>query len=516
MQTDTVTAPRGGDAGLRTLLESLPAAAYTCDPDGLITCFNQRAAELWGRSPSINDPVDRFCGSFRLFGADGSPIQHDHCWMALALQENAEFNGHEIIIERPDGTRITALAHANPIRDEAGAVTGAVNVLVDITERKTAEEARAYLAAIVSSSQDAIIGKTLEGIITSWNEGAERLYGYTAEELIGQPISLLLPADRPDEFPSIMQRIRRGEPVEPYETVRVAKDGRRLDIRLMVSPVFTADGRLVGASAIAHDITERKQLEQANARLYDEAQAALHLRNEVLANVTHDLKNPLAGISALAQVLEVQLRRGREPSREQLSDGLHSIHQRVRDMARQLDELLDVAALDAGQQLELQRQRTELVSLVHRLAVDAQASTTQHEIRVSADSDEILGDWDALRLERVVRNLLTNAIKYSPEGGPIAIAVSYEDGGSRDVALLSIQDEGVGIPAADLPTIFDRFRRGANVSGHINGTGVGLSAVRQIVEQHGGTVAIESREGQGTRVIVRLPCLPAKASAAAA
>src|SRR6266545_3880787 len=350
MQTDTVTAPRGGDAGLRTLLESLPAAAYTCDPDGLITYFNQRAVELWGRAPRINDPVDRFCGSFRLFGVDGSPIQHDHCWMALALRENTEFNGHEIIIERPDGTRVTALAHANPIRDEAGAVTGAVNVLVDITERKTAEEARGYLAAIVSSSQDAIIGKTLEGIITSWNEGAERLYGYTAEELIGQPISLLLPADRPDEFPSIMQRIRRGEPVEPYETVRVAKDGRRLDIRLMVSPVFTADGRLVGASAIAHDITERKQLEQANARLYDEAQAALHLRNEVLANVTHDLKNPLAGISALAQVLEVQLRRGREPSREQLSDGLHSIHQRVRDMARQLDELLDVAALDAGQQ----------------------------------------------------------------------------------------------------------------------------------------------------------------------
>ncbi|MCI0649937.1 MAG: PAS domain-containing protein, partial [Chloroflexi bacterium] len=122
------------------LLEKLPAGAYMCAPDGLITYFNQRAVELWGRAPKLNDPVDRFCGSFRLFSSDGSPIRHDQCWMALALLENREYNGHEIIIERPDGCRLTTLAYANPIRDESGWLLGAVNVLVDITDRKRAEE----------------------------------------------------------------------------------------------------------------------------------------------------------------------------------------------------------------------------------------------------------------------------------------------------------------------------------------------------------------------------------------
>src|SRR5438309_1926688 len=273
MQMDSVIS-RPTNEELRQLLETLTAAAYICDPDGLITYYNARAVDLWGRAPKVNDPEDRFCGSFRLLAPDGSLISHDHCWMALALQQNQEFNGREIVIERPDGTRATALAHVNPLRDFEGNLTGAVNVVVDISERKSAEETSANLAAIVSSSHDAIISKTLDGIITSWNRGAERLYGYTAEEVTGQPISFLLPADRPDEFPAIMARIRRGERVEPYETVRVTKSGRRLDVWLTVSPVSTTDGRLIGASAIAHDITERKWRENSQ-RLLAAADSAL-------------------------------------------------------------------------------------------------------------------------------------------------------------------------------------------------------------------------------------------------
>jgi PAS domain S-box-containing protein len=678
MQTNSLIEQRSS-ADLHRLLETLPAAAYTCDRDGMITYFNQRAVELWGRAPKVNDPEDRFCGSFRLFASDGTPIRHDRCWMALALQENKEFNGHEIIIERPDGTRVTALAHANPLRDDRGNLDGAVNVLVDISDRKAAEEARAYLAAIVASSHDAIISKTMDGIVTSWNLGAERLYGYMAEEVIGQPISLLLPPDRPDEFPAIMARIRRGERVEPYETVRVTKNGERVDVWLTVSPVHTADGRVIGASAIAKDVTERKRLEDGqrllaaagatlgaslqnaanlehvaqlalptlgdqcvvllrqedgtlesiaaalygpandesiedqvphplverksaaiqrvistgrselypttepeqmngrrdasrqrvrelgdvsgmvvplpargkilgamifasqsgrhytardltlaeelgrrcalavdNGRLYEQAQSALRLRNEVMGTVTHDLKNPLAGISALAQVLELQLRRGREPSAEQLTAGLRSIHERVRDMARQLDELLDVAALEAGQPLELRRKPTDIVLLAGRVASDAQGTSDRHDIQVVSDSEEITGEWDPLRLERVLRNLLNNAVKYSPEGGRITIRVScHEDALQRWVKLV-VQDEGVGIPANDLPRIFERFRRGGNVAGRINGTGLGLAAVRQIVEEHEGTIAIESQEGAGTVVTVILPAFPVKAATTAA
>jgi PAS domain S-box-containing protein len=497
LHTETATGRRN-DVDIRWLLENLPAAAYTCDSNGLITYFNQRAVGLWGRSPKVNDPEDRFCGSFRLFAADGSPIRHDQCWMALALQENQEFNGHEIVIERPDGTRVTALAHANPLRDEEGDLSGAVNVLVDITERKAAEEARAFLAAIVSSSQDVIITKTLDGIITSWNDAAERLYGYTAEEVVGNPITLLLPPERPDEFPAIMERIRRGERVEPYETVRVAKDGRRIDIWLTVSPIHTSDDRVIGASAIARDITERK-------RLQTELEEALRLRNEVLATVTHDLKSPLAGISGLAQVLELQLLRGRDPTPGQLTAGLRSIHERAVDMARQLDELLDVAALEAGRPLDLQRETTDLVMLARRVATDVQGTTNRHQIRVAVeDSQEVTGEWDPKRLERVLHNLLKNAVKFSPDGGTVTVSISGDDN-SEQSAVLTVRDEGVGIPASELPTIFNRFQRGTNVAGRIDGTGLGLAAVRQIVEQHGGSIAIESQEGIGTAVTVRLP-----------
>jgi len=258
------SAPFTNELHLRRLLEKLPAGAYTCDSEGLITYFNDYAVQLWGRAPKLNDPVDRYCGSFRLFSSDGSPLAHDQCWMALAIQRGEEYN-EEIVIERPDGQRVTALAYANPVRDTSGHLLGGVNILVDITDRKRAQENQALLAAIVESSDDAIISKTLEGRILSWNAGAERLFGYSALEAIGQSITLIIPSDRLGEEHMILYRVRSGERLEHYETVRVSKAGRRLDISLTISPIRDSAGRFVGASKIARDITARKQLEEALA-----------------------------------------------------------------------------------------------------------------------------------------------------------------------------------------------------------------------------------------------------------
>jgi len=258
------SAPFTSELHLRRLLEKLPAGAYTCDSEGLITYFNDYAVQLWGRAPKLNDPVDRYCGSFKLFSSDGSPLAHDQCWMALAIQRGQEYN-EEIVIERPDGQRVTALAYANQVRDTSGHLLGGVNILVDITDRKRAQENQALLAAIVESSDDAIISKTLEGRILSWNAGAERLFGYSALEAIGQSITLIIPPDRLGEEHMILDRVRSGERLEHYETVRVSKAGRRLDISLTISPIRDSAGRVVGASKIARDITARKQLEEALA-----------------------------------------------------------------------------------------------------------------------------------------------------------------------------------------------------------------------------------------------------------
>ena len=267
--------PRVEEQDLRRLLDHLPAGAYLCDADGLITYYNRLAAEVWGREPKLRHPMDRFCGSFKMFAADGRPITHAECWMARALREGIGFNGEEIVIERPDGKRITALAHANPIHDEHGRLVGAVNIVVDVSDQRRTLDAHALVAAIVESSQDAIVSKDLDGRILSWNGGAERLFGYSSQEAVGQSITLIIPPDRHDEERGILARLRRGERIEHFETVRVAKDGRPLDISLSVSPVRDRTGRIVGASKVARDITARKRAEKELVQLNDELSGQL-------------------------------------------------------------------------------------------------------------------------------------------------------------------------------------------------------------------------------------------------
>ena len=258
---ETEAALRASEEWARRLLLTLPAAVYTTDAQGRITHYNDRAAELWGRRPVIGK--DLWCGSWRIFHPDGSPMPHDACPMAVALRERRPVHGEEIIVERPGGARAHVLPAPQPLFDAAGELIGAVNVLVDVTPQKQAGRDRALLAAIVESSADAIVSKTLDGTITSWNAGAERLFEYTAEEAVGMTVRRLIPPERLEEEDHILDRIGRGERVEHFETVRVRKDGRRLHVSLMISPVRDEAGRIVGASKIARDITERKRAEAA-------------------------------------------------------------------------------------------------------------------------------------------------------------------------------------------------------------------------------------------------------------
>jgi PAS domain S-box-containing protein len=273
-----------GDARFREVIEALPAAIYTTDKAGCITFYNEAAEAMWGRSPKLGD--DQWCGSWKLYWPDGTPLPHDECPMAIALKTGRAVRGVEAVAERPDGTRVPFAPYPTPIFDASGELVGAVNMLVDLTDRKASEENAQRLASIVQSSDDAIISKDLNGIIKSWNRGAERLFGYTSEEAIGRPVTILIPADRVHEEPSILERLKRGVRIDHYETVRRHKDGTLIDISLSVSPIISADGRVVGASKIARDITERKRAHEQQKVL--------------LAEIMHRVKNTLATVQAIA------------------------------------------------------------------------------------------------------------------------------------------------------------------------------------------------------------------------
>lgn len=262
------TSPSLHDLGLSDVLEALPEAIYTTDAKGLITFYNRAAVALWGVTPTLGEST--FCGSWKLYWPDGTPLPHDECPMSMALKEQRPVRGIEAIAERPDGTRVRFLACPSPIFDAEGGLIGAVNMLIDLTDQTVADKAALIHDALVESSADAIIAKDLNGTITNWNAGAQRLFGYTAEEAVGQPIDMLIPLDRRDEEPGILARIRRGERIEHYETLRRRKDGSLVEISLAVSPIRNRQGRIVGAAKIARDITERRQAEEQKSLLIRE------------------------------------------------------------------------------------------------------------------------------------------------------------------------------------------------------------------------------------------------------
>jgi PAS domain S-box-containing protein len=268
------------------ILDVLPAAIYVTDADGLITYFNEAAADLWGCRPELNS--DKWCGSWRLFCPDGRPMPHDSCPMAICLREQRPLRGAQAVAERPDGTRVPFTAFPTPLYDASGAFIGAVNMLLDASERNRTTLVSRRLASIVESSDDAIVSKDLNGVIATWNGGAERLFGYLEQEVIGKPITMLIPEEHRDEETRILERIRRGERVDHFETIRQRKDGSLVFVSLTVSPVIDESGQIIGASKIARDVSEQKRREEQIALLAREAdhrtknllalaQAAVHL-----------------------------------------------------------------------------------------------------------------------------------------------------------------------------------------------------------------------------------------------
>jgi two-component system CheB/CheR fusion protein len=373
------------------------------------------------------------------------------------------------------------------------------------------EQAQAFFAAIVESSDDAIIGKSLDGVILSWNRAAERLFGYTAAEAVGQPISFLAPPERRDEMPTILSAVRRGERVDHFETERMAKDGHRLQVSLSVSPIKDADGRVVGAAKIARDITRRKAAERALAERNEElraanarAEAANAAKDRFLATLSHELRTPLTPVLAITSVLEEDSRLPAD-AREALS----RVRRNVELEARLIDDLLDLTRIARGK-LELHREVVDLAEILdHALLTCCTEEVTSGRLAVTTDL--AAGDhrlWaDAPRLTQVFWNLLNNAVKFTPAGGRIAVRSSAEPDSQGRRLAVEVTDSGIGIEPQVLPRIFEGFEQGERaITRRFGGLGLGLAVSKAIVEMHGGELTAASAGPDcGSTFTVRLP-----------
>jgi PAS domain S-box-containing protein len=382
------------------------------------------------------------------------------------------------------------------------------------------EGARAHLAAIVAYSEDAIVSKTLEGIVTSWNAAAERLFGFTAEEMLGQPILRIIPQDRQYEEAEILAKLRQGERIERYETIRLHKEGHRLDVSLTVSPVRDSNGVIVGAAKIAHDITERRRAERALqerevqlANLLAERESLLeservarseaerlgHVKDEFLATLSHELRTPLNAIQGWATLL-----RDRKVSAQDYERGLETIERNVRTQAQIVNDLLDMSRIISGK-VHLEVQPLHLHEVVSNAIETVRQSAVAKSIRIQAMLDSRIGlvRGDPNRLQQVLWNLLSNALKFTPGGGRVQVVLERVNSHVE----ISVEDSGIGIPAEFLPYVFDRFRQGdPSTTRRYGGLGLGLSIVKSLVELHGGSVRVKSPgENQGSTFIVALP-----------
>jgi PAS domain S-box-containing protein len=364
----------------RALLEALPVAVYATDADGRITFYNESLVKMSGTRPVLGS--DRWCATWRLYRTDGTPLPDDQCPMAVALEERRPVRGVEAIAERPDGSRLLFEPYPTPLFDEHGRLCGAINMLVDLTERQEAGVKEAQLAAIVESSDDAIISKTLDGRITSWNAGAERIFDYKAEEIIGQPITRIIPPELRQEEEHILAELKSGKRLDHFETVRVAKDGRRIEVSLTVSPVRDRLGNIVGASKVSRDITERKRAEETQRLLVNE--------------LNHRVKNLLASVQAIVQHT---LRKSRDPE-----DFASSFAGRIQSMAR-VHSLLTSSAWRGADLRELLCDQLE-IGMVDEARLTARGPCVH------------LSPQMAMHMALMLHELATNSAKYGALATP--------------------------------------------------------------------------------------------------
>jgi PAS domain S-box-containing protein len=474
------------DAWQAGLFTSPEAAIVGRDLTGAITSWNAAAERLFGYTPdeAIGNPIALIVPEDRLAEED----------MVLSrIVEGVAVNHFETVRRRKDGTLVDVSVRVSPIRAENGTIVGVLKTARDISALKQMEREPFRLAAIVESSDDAIVSKDLNGIIQTWNRAAQQMFGYTSEEAVGRSITIIIPEERLSEETTVLSRIRAGQSVDHFETVRRHKDGRLLNISLTVSPIRNASGLVIGASKIARDITESQRLR----RVADEASRA---KDEFLAVLSHELRTPLNTVVGYARMLQ---RDDMIVTPELRGKAVEALARNADTLIKLVSDVLDTSRIVTGK-LRLDHALFDLGDVV-REALETQRRAVQAKrLRLHVhieDNIRIVGDSD--RLRQVVWNLLSNAAKFTPVDGRIDVDLRRKGSSIR----LEVQDTGMGIAREHLPLIFQRFwQADASVSREFGGLGLGLALARYLVEMHGGSISAESAgPGHGATFVVTLP-----------
>ena len=473
-----------GTGLLAAIVASADDAIISKDLDGYVTSWNQAAERLFGYTAAemVGQNITRIIPADRL---------SEEAYVLSNIRAGREVDHFQTVRQRKDGSLLEISLTVSPVRGEDGRIVGASKIARDVTEHRRMERELMRLAAIVASSEDAIVGKDLTGIISSWNAAAERMFGFTEAEAIGQSITIIIPEDRLVEEQGVLSHIHAGEMVRHFETVRRRKDGRLIDVSVSVSPIRTKTGEIIGASKIARDITEQKRLQLA----LEESSRA---KDAFLAMLGHELRNPLAPILTALQLMRLK-------GVTQAEDERAMIERQVKHVVTLVDDLLDVSRITQGK-VQLHKRRLHLADAVAKAVEMASPllDQRQHHLTIDVPREVPLEiDGDLERFAQVIANLLNNAAKYTEVGGRISIIGAIAD----ERVTLRVRDDGIGISEDMLPRVFDVFtQEGQAIDRAHGGLGLGLAIVRSLIELHGGHVLARSQgTGFGAEFEIRMP-----------
>jgi PAS domain S-box-containing protein len=461
-------------------------ATIRLNPKGIITHWNQVAEDIFGYSAE------------EIIGKDISVLFEEEVAQKekqiLKEIKHKHVEQYEFDCKTKSGRKIVITFDAFPDIDESGEIISISKVCKDVTQIRESEEKQARLAAIVESSDDAIISKTLDGIITTWNQAASKMFGWSQEEAIGKHISLIIPVDRLDEETRIIESIRRGEKIDHFETERIAKDGSKRNLSITVSPIKNHSGKIIGASKIARDISVRAEAEKQRRIYTEKLQELGNYKDEFMVMASHELRTPLTVILANLQMLDSIM------DDDPRSTFVQKTIKQANKLAELITNLLDVSKIQAGK-LRLNPTLFDINALVYEITTNLQQTTKNHQIVFEVEEGNLKVYADRERMSQVIINLLGNAIKYSTQHTDIIIHAYKKDGN----VIVSIHDKGIGIPQKDIENVFLRFYRVSGSASSFSGSGVGLYISSEIVKSHGGRIWAKSKIGRGSDFYFSLP-----------